>query len=134
MSRVEPSCLVRQEVRNKIHQAHPFDRGSFCHHWLDRVLNLWPVLLLYALAEGTKRSSELERELAGISRRSLVRALRGLEADHLIERKVYAVVPPMVEYSLTSAGASLIEPLASVCEWVAEHEKMLGQSLPAKQA
>ena len=51
----------------------------------------------------------------------LTQTLRQLESNGLIRRKVYPVVPPMVEYSLTSLGKTLVEPLKALCRWASEH-------------
>ena len=88
---------------------------------LGRIANRWTALIVQALASGTKRYSELRRELGGISHKMLSQSLRGLERDGIVERKVYPLVPPKVEYSLTPLGQSLIEPLGLICEWTARH-------------
>jgi DNA-binding HxlR family transcriptional regulator len=88
---------------------------------LDRIADKWTALVIYALAEGTKRSGELRRTVSGISQKMLTQTLRSLEDDGLVTRKVYPVVPPMVEYSLTSLGRSLTEPLQAICHWAEKH-------------
>ena len=55
----------------------------------------------------------------------LTQTLRSLEDDGLVNRKIYPVVPPMVEYSLTPLGRSLIEPLEAICRWAEEHLRSL---------
>jgi DNA-binding HxlR family transcriptional regulator len=71
--------------------------------------NKWKVLIMRELFEGTKRFSELFRSkgLPGISQKMLAQQLRQMEADEIVARKVYAQVPPKVEYSLTTLGRSL---------------------------
>jgi DNA-binding HxlR family transcriptional regulator len=88
---------------------------------LDLIADKWAVLVIYALTGGTKRYSELQRQIAGVSQKMLTQTLRGLERDGLVERKVYPVVPPMTEYSLTLLGRTLIEPLCAICHWAEEH-------------
>jgi DNA-binding HxlR family transcriptional regulator len=73
------------------------------------------------LARGTKRYSQLQREINGVSQKMLTQTLRTLERDGLVKRTVYPVVPPMVEYSLTSLGETLIEPLSALCKWAEAH-------------
>lgn len=88
---------------------------------LDLIADKWTAIIIYRLAQGTKRYSQLQREISGISQKMLTQTLRGLERDGIVARKVYAVVPPMVEYSLTSLGETLIEPLCKLCKWAETH-------------
>lgn len=92
--------------------SHPYLRQT-----LDLVADKWVVAALYVLSHGTKRYGELHREIGGISQRMLTRTLRDLERNGLVDRKVYPVVPPMVEYSLTPLGQTLSQVLSSLCEW-----------------
>lgn len=78
----------------------------------------WKMLILWHLGkEGTKRFGELKALMPGITQRMLVNQLRELEEDLIVERKVYPVVPPKVEYSLTEQGKSLMPILDSMYEW-----------------
>ncbi|MBA2874877.1 winged helix-turn-helix transcriptional regulator [Thermaerobacillus caldiproteolyticus] len=78
----------------------------------------WKMLILWHLGkEGTKRFGELKALMPGITQRMLVNQLRELEADLIVQRKVYPVVPPKVEYSLTEHGKSLIPILDAMYEW-----------------
>lgn len=88
---------------------------------LELIADKWTAIIIYRLAQGTKRYSELQREISGISQKMLTQTLRGLERDGIVERKVYPVVPPKVEYSLTPLGETLIEPLCKLCEWAETH-------------
>lgn len=88
---------------------------------LDRIADKWTALLIHVLAEGTTRNGELRRRVAGISQKMLTQTLRSLEEDGIVTRKVYPVVPPKVEYSLTPLGRSLIEPLEAICRWAEAH-------------
>jgi DNA-binding HxlR family transcriptional regulator len=92
---------------------------------LDLIADKWTALVIYSLAQGTKRYSELQREIGGVSQKMLTQTLRGLERDGLVERKVYPVVPPKVEYTLTPLGRTLIEPLGAVCKWAEAHLQQL---------
>ncbi len=76
-----------------------------------------PLILYYLTDEGTKRFSELQSYINQISQKTLTNQLRELEADGLITRKVYAEVPPKVEYSITEKGKSLYPILELMCEW-----------------
>ncbi|GAA6617723.1 winged helix-turn-helix transcriptional regulator [Scytonema sp. NUACC26] len=92
--------------------SHPYLRQT-----LDLVADKWIVAALYVLSHGTKRYSELQREIGDISQRMLTRTLRDLERNGLIERQVYPVIPARVEYSLTPLGQTLSQVLKSLCEW-----------------
>ena len=71
------------------------------------ISNKWKVLILRDLIEGTKRYNELNRSVVGISAKVLTQNLKDLEADGIVKRTVYPVVPPKVEYSLTEKGQEL---------------------------
>ncbi|SDJ25116.1 winged helix-turn-helix transcriptional regulator [Alteribacillus bidgolensis] len=78
----------------------------------------WKMLILWHLGkEGTKRFGELKSLIPGITQRMLVSQLRELEEDLIVHREVYPVVPPKVEYSLTSRGESLMPIIESMYEW-----------------
>ena len=84
---------------------------------LDRIADKWTALIIHVLSSGTKRHGELRRQISGVSQKMLTQTLRSLEDDGIVNRKIYPVVPPMVEYSLTPLGRSLIEPLEAICRW-----------------
>src|ERR1700704_176059 len=88
---------------------------------LARVGDKWSVLVITLLGEGTMRFSELHRSIEGISQRMLTLTLRQLERDGLVERVVYPVVPPRVDYSLTALGRTLLAPLVGVAMWAESH-------------
>jgi DNA-binding HxlR family transcriptional regulator len=73
--------------------------------------------VLYLLASGTRRYSELFYEVGEVSKKTLTHALRTLERDGLITRRAFAEVPPRVEYSLTALGWALTSVLMNVYEW-----------------
>lgn len=77
----------------------------------------WKVLILRDLIDGTKRFGELQRSIGSISQKVLTQQLRSMEEDGLVVRKVYAEVPPRVEYSLTDAGLSLKSILDAMLKW-----------------
>jgi DNA-binding HxlR family transcriptional regulator len=88
---------------------------------LERIADKWTALIIHVLSSGTKRHGELRRQISGVSQKMLTQTLRSLEDDGIVNRKIYPVVPPMVEYSLTPLGRSLIEPLEAICRWAEEH-------------
>src|SRR4051812_34235156 len=79
----------------------------------------WNVDVLYLLASGTRRYSELFYEVGEISKKTLTQTLRSLQRDGLVLRRAYAEMPVRVESSLTPLGWSLTGPLMSLYEWAA---------------
>lgn len=77
----------------------------------------WKVLILRDLLTGTKRFSELKKSLNGITQKMLTQQLRDMENNGLLSRKVYPVVPPKVEYSLTDLGIFLQPILDAMVEF-----------------
>ena len=77
----------------------------------------WKVLIIRDLMDGTKRFGELKKSIGSISQKVLTSNLREMEADGLVNRKVYAEVPPRVEYSLTDLGRSLKPILDALWAW-----------------
>ena len=77
----------------------------------------WKVLILRDLMPGTKRFGELRRSIGGVSQKVLTAQLRDMEACGLVDRRVYAEVPPRVEYSLTELGRSLRPILDAMWAW-----------------
>jgi DNA-binding HxlR family transcriptional regulator len=88
---------------------------------IDLLGSKWKLLILRELFKGTKRFGELSRGVPGISQKMLTQQLRQLEEDKLIQRKVYAEVPPRVEYSLTEIGRSLSPILDAMHKWGAKY-------------
>jgi DNA-binding HxlR family transcriptional regulator len=88
---------------------------------LSLLAGKWSVEVLYLLASGTRRYSEVLYEVGEISKKTLTQTLRSLERNGLVARRAYPEVPPRVEYSLTPLGWSLTGPLMSLYEWAAEH-------------
>lgn len=98
---------------------------------LDLLANKWTVLVMAALFQGVQRYGQLQRKIEGISPKMLTQTLRALERDGLVERKIYPVIPPMVEYMPTALGTTLLQPLTSLCQWAAEH---LGEVEAARES
>ena len=85
----------------------------------------WKVLILRDLLPGTKRFGELKKSIGSVSQKVLTAQLRDMEENGLVSRKVYAEVPPRVEYSLTELGQSLKPILDSMCNWGEEYKASL---------
>jgi DNA-binding HxlR family transcriptional regulator len=88
---------------------------------LDRIAEKWTGLVVLALGEETLRFTALRARIGGVAPKVLTQSLRALERDGLLERRVYAEVPPRVEYTLTELGRSLREPLEAVQSWAEQH-------------
>lgn len=89
---------------------------------LCRFGDKWSILVLITLnANGTMRFNGICKTIDDISQRMLTVTLRTLEADGLVERKIFAQVPPRVEYSLTDMGRSLIPHIEGLVDWALEH-------------
>lgn len=89
---------------------------------LSRICDKWSVLVLYTLKErNVVRFKELQRSIPDISQKMLTVTLRTLETDGIVSRKVYAEVPPKVEYSLTERGASFIPHVEALIAWAQDN-------------
>ncbi|MET3544969.1 DNA-binding HxlR family transcriptional regulator [Paenibacillus favisporus] len=95
---------------------------------LEIVSNKWAVLIIFVLEKGTKRYGQLQRSIADISQKMLTQTLRQLERDGLIERSVLPEVPPVVEYTLTPMGESLIPYLRQLNHWLNEYYPQIEQA------
>jgi DNA-binding HxlR family transcriptional regulator len=95
--------------------------GCLTREILDRIGDKWSVYVIDELASGTRRFGELRRAINGISQRMLTVTLRALERDGLIARQVYPVIPPRVDYSLTSLGRSLLAIVEALTSWSERH-------------
>jgi DNA-binding HxlR family transcriptional regulator len=84
---------------------------------VGRIGDKWTLLVITALTDETVRFSELRRRVAGITQKMLTQTLRGLERDGLVKRTVYPVIPPRVEYQLTTTGQTLTEVVSSIRIW-----------------
>lgn len=85
----------------------------------------WKIRLLWFINEGYKRPSELQRKIPDASRRVLYMQLKELEDHELITKKIYPVVPPKVEYSLTEFGRTLIPVISVLGQWGDENQEQL---------
>lgn len=92
---------------------------------IDALAGKWKILILWYLKDETKRFNELQKALPRATQKMLIQKLRELEEDGLVHREVYPVVPPKVEYSLTSYGQSLKPILKQLYIWGDIHKKNL---------
>ena len=127
---MEPlSCLAHRRGSNLwfVTKTPPptYDQRYPARQLLDLIADKWTPIILYCLSGGTRRFSELQHQIPDISKKMLIQVLRRLESDGIVERKVYPVVPPKTEYSLTALGRRIHEPVAMICQWAVENEKDL---------
>jgi DNA-binding HxlR family transcriptional regulator len=91
----------------------------------DLVGDRWSSILLYVIGDQVKRYSDLQKQVPGISKKMLTQSLRHLEAAGLVDRTVYAVVPPKTEYRLTELGLSLLPAIRALADWATAHQEEL---------
>lgn len=94
-----------------------FDSHCPTRQVLDLIADKWTVLIIRRLLGGTLRFAQLRRSVDGISQKVLTNILRSLERDGIVTRRIYASVPPKVEYSLTALGRSLCNLVEGICGW-----------------
>lgn len=87
---------------------------TFC---LSRIGGKWKPVLLFLISKGANRFGILHREIEGISKQMLTKQLRELEEHGILTRKIYAEIPPRVEYFLTDYGSSLLPIIGQMRDW-----------------
>lgn len=96
---------------------------------IGRVADKWTMIVLEALeARGTMRFTELSQEIPEISQKMLTKTVRQMERDGLVSRKVYAVIPPKVEYTLTALGHGLSEAFCGVWIWAEKNHAKIHEA------
>lgn len=103
------------------HKRYDCDFGCPVEACLEVIGGKWKGVILFHLIGGTRRFNELRRLMPDVTQRMLTRQLRELEADRIVDRRVYPEVPPKVEYSLTSFGKTLEPSLRMLQKWGAEY-------------
>jgi len=102
--------------------------GGTCpiRHILARFSDKWSTLSIFHLGDaGTLRFNELKKRIDGISQRMLTVTLRTLERDGLVTRRIYAEVPPRVEYQLTDLGRGLLVQIIELGDWASNHSNQI---------
>lgn len=99
--------------------------------FFDQVANKWSVMILTLLAQRPTRFNEMRRKLEGITHKALTQALRRLERNGLIARRVLDTSPVAVEYSITELGRTLQVPFGAVYEWSIKHLHEIEQARKA---
>lgn len=101
---------------------------------LSLISDKWKILILRDLLTGTKRFGELKKSIGSISQKVLTSNLRAMEDDGLLERQVYAEVPPRVEYTLTNRGESMRPVIDAMRVWGEAHQAELAAEAAEKAA
>lgn len=101
---------------------------------IEIISDKWVAAMIYTLALGPERPGQLQRMLPGLSKKMLTQTLRNLEVYGLVDRKVFNVVPPHVEYSLTKDGIVFSELLGIMCEWSNERRSLIEAMSERRQA
>jgi DNA-binding HxlR family transcriptional regulator len=94
---------------------------------LDLISGRWKAMVIYWLLKGDRRFNQLQRDLNGISHRTLTKQLRELETDGLVERHDFSEKPLRVEYRLSTLGLSLEPILLAMHEWAVAHPQVKGK-------
>lgn len=118
----------------KVKRVYDCHRGCPVEASLDVIGGRWKGVILYHLMKGKQRFGELSRHLDGITQRVLTLQLRELEADGLVERKVFAEVPPRVEYSLTERGRTLKPVVEALMDWGVQHGRSIVNERAARDS
>ena len=108
---------TQQENKRKAHLQCPVT------YVMDKIGGYWKPIILYQLAAGTKRYSEIRKAIPTITEKVLIQHLKQLESDQLIIRESRPVVPPYVTYSLTPSGKKLKPIIDSMAAWAIEDVK-----------
>jgi DNA-binding HxlR family transcriptional regulator len=114
------------------HKRYDCDFGCPVEACVEVIGGKWKGVILFHLLGGTKRFNELSRLMPAVTQRMLTRQLRELEADRVVERKVYAEVPPKVEYSLTEFGKTLEPVLRTLQGWGVNYLEQITQIRKAR--
>lgn len=100
---------------------------------MDIVGGKYKAIIIYHLISGTMRYSEIQRAIPQATPKMLSQQLKELEADGIINRVLYPVVPPKTEYSLTELGQTIVPIVQSLCDWGENYFKLIGIPNPCEQ-
>jgi len=89
----------------------------------------WKIVILWHLIDETRRFSEIKHLVKGVTHKMLAQQLHEMMADGLVQRQIFAEVPPRVEYSLTDYGRTLTPVLNAMAQWGLEHERNLSNQV-----
>jgi DNA-binding HxlR family transcriptional regulator len=111
------------DALRKLEQSRPFQK------MLGRLSNKWNAMVIRRLKGKSLRPSELRRDIGDISAKVLTQTLREMESYGLVERTVFPVIPPKVEYSLTELGDSLVFALDVLRDWAMDNNDRVEQAI-----
>jgi DNA-binding HxlR family transcriptional regulator len=120
---IAPPRLIERlrAKRTSAYEGDLFDSDCPTRLVLDRIGDKWTVLVVLLLSDGPMRFTDLRGHLGRVAPKVLTQTLRRMERDGLLTRKIFAEVPPRVEYTLTDLGHSLIEPISVIGDWAEVH-------------
>lgn len=116
---------TNKNVRKQKPKQYKDEHCQAVRHILSLVGDKWSILVVAVLESGTKRFSEVQHSIEGISQRMLTRTLRELELYGLLTRRVEPTIPPSVYYSLTSLGKTLLVPVKALADWAKDNQETL---------
>ena len=120
------AIALKEKIKNYFWKSKPYMGSGFCptKDVLAATMDKWSMFVLFNLGySSTLRFSQLKEKIDGISARMLTVTLKKLEANNLVERKVFAEVPPRVEYTLTEFGEAFSERLVEFGDWFIDNYK-----------
>ena len=123
-----PGASMRAALARQTQGAHLLAAACPSRAVLSHLTSRWAVLVLVLLLSGTRRFSELRREVGGVSEKMLAQTLDALCSDGFVLRQAYMVIPPKVEYSLTPLGREAAERLAVLVDWIEDNYPRIEQA------
>lgn len=121
--------VLQKKLKNILEKTGPLLSSCPIRNILDRFSDKWSTLSIIHLGDaGTLRFNELKKRIDGVSQRMLTVTLRTLERDGLVKRRVYAEIPPRVEYELTDLGRSLLVQIIELGDWASNHSQQIIQA------
>ncbi len=119
MTIIDNQYFEFENFMEKITSVSEFDCPvTYC---MKKIGGKWKPIILFLITKGANRFGVLQRGITGISKQMLTKQLRELEADGILNRKIFAEIPPRVEYSITPLGESLLPIIQEMSKWGREH-------------
>ena len=128
MSNTTPGASLRAALAEQNQGAQLMAAACPSRAVLSHLTSRWAVLVLVLLLTGTRRFSQLRREVGGVSEKMLAQTLDALCSDGFVLRQAYLVIPPKVEYSLSPLGREAAERLAVMVDWIEDNYPRIEQA------